>query len=269
MMIRLPAVAGQFYPADGGELRSLIAELSSLTDSVQPRQALAAVVPHSGYVYSGAVAAQTFKRLDIPPAVVVIGPNHHGVGADLALMREGCWRMPMGEVNINSALADNLLAGEVFSADYTAHLKEHSLEVQIPFLQYFAGELEIVPVCASYISYDQCRRAGEELARVIKAWPQPVLMVASTDMTHYESRNTAGRKDRLALDCIENLDPEALYATVIRERISMCGFIPVTIVLTAAVLLGASRAELVRYSDSGEVSGDLEQVVGYAGLVVS
>ncbi|VAW41673.1 Candidate gene for the hypothesized phosphomevalonate decarboxylase; COG1355, Predicted dioxygenase [hydrothermal vent metagenome] len=184
-------------------------------------------------------------------------------------MREGSWRMPMGEVNINSALADNLLSGGVFSADYTAHVPEHSLEVQIPFLQYFAAELEIVPICASYITYEECRLAGEELARVIKAWPQPVLMVASTDMTHYESRNIAGRKDRLALECIENLDPEALYATVIREKISMCGFIPVTIVLTAAVLLGASRAELVRYSDSGEVSGDIGQVVGYAGLVVS
>jgi AmmeMemoRadiSam system protein B len=247
----------------------MIADLSSPAADVKTCRALAAVVPHAGYIYSGAVAAQTFKRLDIPSTVVVIGPNHHGIGADLALMREGRWRMPMGEVNINSALADNLLAGEAFSADYTAHLQEHSLEVQIPFLQYFAGELDIVPVCASYISYAQCRRAGEELARAIKAWPQPVLMVASTDMTHYESRNTASRKDSMALDCIQRLDPEALYATVIREQISMCGFIPVTIVLTAAVLLGASQAELVRYSDSGEVSGDIEQVVGYAGLVVS
>ncbi len=268
-MIRLPAVAGQFYPADGEELRRLIADLSSPAAEVKTCQALAAIVPHAGYIYSGAVAAQTFKRLDIPPTVVVIGPNHHGTGADLALMREGCWRMPMGEVNINRALADNLLTGEMFSDDYTAHLREHSLEVQIPFLQYFTSELEIVPICAAYISYAQCYRAGEELARAIKAWPQPVLMVASTDMTHYESRDTASRKDRLALDCIENLDPEALYATVIRERISMCGFIPVTIVLTAAVLLGASQAELVRYTDSGEVSGDIGQVVGYAGLVVS
>ncbi|MFW8600874.1 AmmeMemoRadiSam system protein B [Desulfobacterota bacterium M19] len=268
-MIRLPAVAGQFYPADGEELRSLIAGMSSPVAAVKPYRALAAVVPHAGYVYSGAVAAQTFQRIEIPPVVVVTGPNHHGIGADLALMREGCWRMPMGEVNINSALADNLLGGEVFSADYTAHLKEHSLEVQIPFLQYFSGELEIVPICASYITYAQCRRAGEELARAIEAWPQPVLMVASTDMTHYESRKIASRKDSLALDCIKNLDPEALYDTVIREKISMCGFIPVTIVLTAAVLLGASRAELVRYTDSGEVSGDIAQVVGYAGLIVS
>lgn len=268
-MIRLPAVAGQFYPADGEKLRSLIADLSYQVAEVKTCRALAAVVPHAGYVYSGAVAAQTFKRLDIPPVVVVIGPNHHGTGADLSLMREGCWRMPMGEVNINCALADNLLAGEMFRDDYTAHLREHSIEVQIPFLQYFTSELEIVPICAAYISYAQCYRAGEELARAIRAWSQPVLMVASTDMTHYESRNTASRKDSLALDCIERLDPEALYATVIREQISMCGFIPVTIVLTAAVLLGASQAELVRYSDSGEVSGDIEQVVGYAGLVVS
>jgi len=267
-MERTPAVAGQFYPGHEEQLRHTIQEL--LPSRIpSPQKVIAAISPHAGYIYSGGVAAQTFSRIDLPTDIIILGPNHHGYGPELAIMTEGTWQMPMGPVKINERLAQEVMnKSDVFTPDYSAHQHEHSLEVQIPFLQYFKQDLEIVPICASYISFTKCRQAGEALAAAIKGWPHPVTMVASSDMTHYESRETASRKDHLALKCIESLDPAALYETVIEQQISMCGFIPTTIVMIAANLLGAGQAELVRYTDSGEASGDTSQVVGYAGLLI-
>jgi len=268
-MDRTPAVAGQFYPGNKETLLHTIKDLIP-SRTTSPQKVIAAISPHAGYVYSGGVAAQTFSKIDLPTDIIILGPNHHGYGSELAIMMEGTWHMPMGPVKINSSLAREIMGkSAVFTADPLAHQPEHSLEVQVPFLQYFKQDLEIVPICASYISFAKCRQAGEALAAAINDWPHPVTMVASTDMTHYESRENAFRKDHLALKCIEKLDPAALYETVMNEKISMCGFIPTTIVMIAANLLGASQAELVRYTDSGEASGDTSQVVGYAGLLIS
>jgi AmmeMemoRadiSam system protein B len=269
-MLRQPAVANQFYP---GVPRQLAASIKVMTPAVaedEKATALAVVSPHAGYIYSGPVAAETFARVKVPESVVIIGPNHHGLGAPLAIMSDGAWAMPFGEVPINHALSE-LLKSHIPLAqeEYTAHRHEHSLEVQVPFLQTHQAALTISPLVVSLLDFSSCQTIGQGLAKAIKAYGHQVLMVASTDMTHYRSRAFASRQDHLALARITALDPEGLYRTVVEQEISMCGFIPTTITLIAALELGATRAELVRYSDSGEASGDTDRVVGYAGLIIS
>lgn len=265
---RQPAVAHQFYPGDPATLQRTLEQLVPTADQAEP--ALAVVLPHAGYVYSGAVAGATVARARVPNEVVVLGPNHHGLGAAAAVMERGSWRMPWGEVAINTPLASSILNHcPDLEADELAHLREHSLEVLIPFLHHRQPALEIVPICLARNDYDFCRRTGQGLATALKTRSSPVMLAASTDMTHYESRHQAGAKDRLAIEQILALDPEGLYHTVGSQRISMCGVIPTVITLIAALELGATQARLVRYSDSGEVSGDTEQVVGYAGFVIN
>lgn len=269
-MLRSPAVSGQFYPADKFSLSQTVTEMMVEVPASDKINALAVISPHAGYVYSGKVAGQTFSQVSVPDNVIIIGPNHHGQGPPLSLMDEGAWEMPMGEVQINSELAALILSQtESIEADTLAHRHEHSLEVQVPFLQASAENLCIVPIVASQISYDACRAAGIAIATAVRKYSKPTLLVASTDMTHYESREAASAKDRLALDKIMALDPLGLYETVIGNRITMCGIIPTTIILQASLELGASKAKLIRYTDSGETSGDTNQVVGYAGLIVS
>lgn len=269
-MIRQPAVANQFYP---GEPRQLAAAIKALTPSVAEEQkgsALAVVSPHAGYVYSGRTAAATFAHVRVPANIVILGPNHHGLGAPLAIMSEGSWQMPSGAVPINHRLSE-LIKRHLpqVREDSTAHSHEHSLEVQVPFLQAARADITLSPLVVSQLSYPLCRDIGLGLARAIKEFDSPVLIVASTDMTHYQPRSVAERQDHLALARITALDPEGLYQTVLAQGITMCGFIPTTITLVAALELGASKAELIRYSDSGEASGDTSRVVGYAGLIIS
>jgi MEMO1 family protein len=240
---------------------------------IDPRRkarALAVIAPHAGYIYSGGIAAETFARVEIPADVILLGPNHRGLGSEVAIMRKGFWRMPFGDVPVNEQLALGIIeqAPEMIVADEYAHRHEHSLEVQIPFLQYLQNDLRLTPLVLSRLSYQQCLKLGNAIADAVNAYGGPVLVVASTDMTHYEPRTAATKKDRLAIGEIEGLDAEGLYRTVTRNMISMCGAIPTVVTMIAAVGLGAERAELIRYSDSGETSGDLDQVVGYAGLVI-
>jgi len=268
-MTRAPAVADRFYPGDPAHLRSAMEMLVPTVAEEEKKEALAVVMPHAGYVYSGATAGATISRVRVPETVLIMGPNHHGRGAALAMGTED-WRMPLGAVPVDRPLATAILqhSAQVVE-DSEAHLLEHSLEVQVPFLQQVQPRLRIVPLVVSHIPYDLCRTVARDLAAAIRAQRQAVLIVASTDMSHYESRQQAAKKDRLAIERILALDPQGLYATVLGSRISMCGVIPTTIALLAALELGATRAELVRYTDSGEASGDTSQVVGYAGLIIS
>jgi len=267
-MRREPAVAGQFYP---GERNALTQALERLIPSVPDKEKVLAVIsPHAGYIYSGAVAGETFARVDIPQDVVVMGPNHHGYGAPVAIMDQGLWSTPLGEIPINRELAMALgNASALITPDTLAHRFEHSLEVQIPFIQHLRPDMTITPLVISHIPLAACQEIGEALAAAIKQYGRPALIVASSDMTHYETRDSATRKDTMAMEHIEALDPVGLYHTVVEKRISMCGIIPATIALIAAMRLGATRARLIRYTDSGEVSGDTSQVVGYAGFVIS
>lgn len=272
-MRRMPAVADQFYPGDPESLRRLLKRLIP-SDGEEAAPARALVMPHAGYVYSGAVAGETVSRAAIPEAVVILGPNHHGLGTPAAIMAKGSWRMPLGEVAINSDLAALILRHcPAITDDATAHRLEHSLEVQVPFLQMRQPRLQIAPIVISHLSLPRCLEIGQCLAVAIQEYEQqhqrPVLLVASTDMTHYQSRGQATAQDRLAIAQVLALDPAGLYRTVQEQRISMCGVLPTVITLAAAIALGAGRAELVRYTDSGETSGDTNQVVGYAGFVIS
>jgi len=221
-------------------------------------------------MYSGRVAAETLSAIEIPRTVLLLGLNHHGRGAPVALSLAD-WEMPMGRVPVNKETAELLLGSDSpIVHDETAHRYEHSVEVQIPFLQALRQDLEIIPIIFSHVSYAICDEVGAVLAAVLKRRPlQEVLVVASSDMSHYESRESATRKDLQAIRKIEQLDPRGLYDTVHAKRISMCGVIPVTVALLAAIALGATKSELIRYTDSGEVSGDTDQVVGYAGIVIS
>jgi len=269
-MHRFPAVANQFYPGEAKALQAALARLVPPRAAAEKQKALAVISPHAGYVYSGGVAGETLAAVQIPPDVLIMGPNHQGYGAQVALMHQGSWDMPMGEVPINTTLAGLLLANSaIIKADTLAHQFEHSLEVQVPFLQYLQADLTITPIVVSHLPLSTLLNLGRDIARAIIAYNHPVLLVASSDMTHYESREEASRKDAMAMERIIQLDPEGLYNTVTRNRITMCGVMPATVALAAALELGASKAELIRYTDSGATSGDTNQVVGYAGMVIS
>lgn len=266
-MIRQPAVAGQFYP---GTPKDLDRTVRSLTRDVPEKvRARGIVVPHAGYVYSGAVAGEVFSSVEIPVRNIVFCPNHTGAGADAAIMSRGSWRMPWGDVPIDEPLASRLLASSLLlTEDVKAHGREHSLEVQLPFLRRFRESFRFVPIALGRLSVADCRSLGEDVANALRDDPDPPLLIASSDMTHYESDAAAKKKDQRAIAKILALDPEGLYDTVRSERITMCGVIPTTVVLFAALSLGATEARLIRYATSGDVSGDRNQVVGYAGLAI-
>ena len=266
--MRSAVVSDRFYPGSPSALNTLLSQLMPVIPEADKQEALAIICPHAGYIYSGSVAGETVARVRVPETVVILGPNHHGRGAPLALGTD-TWRMVLGEVGVDQDLARRILErSSVISEDETAHNSEHSLEVQVPFLQRCNSKVSIVPIVVSHVPYQVCVEAASDLAAAIREHPRPVLIVASTDMTHYESRKDASRKDHLALERIKALDPKGLYETVLGNRISMCGVMPTTIALLAARELGAQRARLVRYTDSGEASGDTNQVVGYAGLII-
>lgn len=265
---RSPAVAGQFYPGDEKSLRIAIQKLAG-NAPVQKQKVMAAVSPHAGYVYSGAVAAETLCGIEIPETVILLGPNHTGKGSPIALST-ATWDMPMGSVPVDQDLAAAILAESGFvEEDELAHQYEHSLEVQLPFLQMGQENLSIVPIAISHVSYQVLEEIGYAIAQVIRKSPKEVLIVASSDMTHYESREAAEQKDHFALEKLADMEPAILYRSIIENQISMCGIMPVTATLVATLQSGATKTELVRYTDSGEVSGDTSQVVGYAGVLIS
>jgi AmmeMemoRadiSam system protein B len=267
-VVRIPAVAGQFYPDDPAVLAAQLK--AYLKPAGEPQPALLAISPHAGYIYSGAVAGRVLSRVKVPARVVVVGPNHRGLGAQAALMSQGAWQTPLGQVELDQQLGEELLRQtSLVQEDPQAHRLEHSLEVQVPFLQMLRPGFKLSPLCLGQLSFSQCREIGLALALAIRAVGEPVLMVASTDMTHYESADAAKQKDTRAIERVLALDPQGLYETVRGLGISMCGVLPTTVCLVAALELGAAQAELVAYSHSGMVTGDDREVVGYAGLLVS
>jgi len=267
-MIRQPAVAGQFYTGDG---RKLAEELESLIPVSSTRKKVTGIVaPHAGYIYSGAVAGSVYGRIEIPATVIILGPNHHGFGAGAALYPAGEWLTPLGTVPLNPRLAALVVKHSlIVEEDSTAHHYEHSLEVQVPFLQFVRPDVTIVPLCLGFNDYARCRSLGQGIAAAIREYGEETLIVASSDMTHYESAAAARAKDDLAIREILALNPEGLLNVCRAERITMCGVVPATVMLVAALELGATRAALVRYATSGDVTGDNRQVVGYAALTVA
>lgn len=266
-MQRHAAVAGTFYPARKSELLRTIETLTGPAPASKVK-AIAVVSPHAGYVYSGPVAGAVFASVEVPEAVIVLGAPHADFRPRFSIIDEGVWESPLGDVPINARLAGLVLghAPQSESADHP-HEDEHSIEVQVPFLQYFQKKLSLVPVHVNVRStLSDLEGLGAGLAAAVREYGEPVLIVASTDMSHYIDQESARRQDFLAIDRILALDAKGLFDTVRKHRISMCGYQPTTAAVVAAKALGASRAELVKYQTSGDVTGDRSQVVGYAGL---
>ena len=266
-MIRQPAVAGQFYTDEPKRLRGELQRMVT-ADAVR-RRVIGVVAPHAGYVYSGRVAGAVYGAIEIPRTVVILGPNHHGFGAAAAIYPEGEWLTPLGSVSMDTRLSSLVRKHVPFvEADTSAHRFEHSLEVQVPFLQYCRADVNIVPICLGFSDYDRCRLLGEGMAGAIREFDEDVLIVASSDMTHYESAAAARDKDEQAIAEVLALNPEGLVRVCRRKNITMCGVIPATVMLVAAKALGATKAELVSYATSGDVTGDNRQVVAYAAMAV-
>ncbi|HSZ60473.1 MAG TPA: AmmeMemoRadiSam system protein B [Terriglobales bacterium] len=270
--LRSAAVAGRFYPSRPDELQREVRKyISPQTGSVA--SAIGCVAPHAGYVYSGGVAGAVYSLVEIPEHCIILCPNHTGKGQALAVMATTTWQTPLGEVAADTGVATELLRRfPSLHEDSAAHRTEHAIEVQLPFLQVRQSRLRIVPIAIGTRDFDVLRGLGEALAEVIGDWEEhgqgKVLMVASSDMNHYESDAITRVKDQKAIEKVLALDARGLWDVVMNEGISMCGFGPTVAMLTAAKLLGATSATLVKYATSGEVSGDFDAVVGYAGIIV-
>jgi len=267
MTVRKAAVAGQFYP---GTAQAVKAALSELVDELEDKErVLAAVSPHAGWQYSGRGAGMLFSRIKIPKDVIVLCPNHRGLGSNVGIMTEGAWELPTGEVKINESLAGRILDRcDLVSDDPSSHYAEHSLEVQLPFIQHFRPDFLLTPISISRLDYQACEELGMALANAVVDEGADALVVASSDMTHFESAEAAEKKDRMAIDRILELDPEGLYDTVTKNRISMCGMIPAAVMLVYAKKRGATEARLVDYRNSGDATGDYREVVAYASIIV-
>jgi MEMO1 family protein len=265
--IRHPAVAGQFYPRDR---ERLVAEIKSYAaPEPVPTSAIGCIVPHAGYMYSGHVAGAVFAHLRLPTRFVILCPNHTGMGAPLSIISDGQWETPLGLVSIDSKLASRLKSNFSWLAEDTdAHRSEHAIEVQLPFLQDRLEQFSFVPIAVGTGRFEVLEMLGNALAEVVAGEKEQVLIVASSDMNHYESDSITRQKDALAIQPILELDPRGLYDVVKQENISMCGYGPTVAMLTAARRLGAVSAELIRYATSGDVSGDRAMVVGYAGIAI-
>ena len=266
-MIRQPVVAGQFYPDSPSQLKEMIRGM--VDDKAEKEEVIGLISPHAGYIYSGPVAGATISRIKFKDTFIIIGPNHTGMGRPLSIMTEGVWKTPLGEVEIDSELAKQILATSSYlEEDSGAHQYEHSIEVQIPFLQYFKKDFRLVPIMLAYSTTATYKEIGKELAKAIKDLNRQVVIIASSDMTHYEPQESAQWKDTQAIEAILDLDEDELLKRVDKLRISMCGYAPAVSLISAAKELGAKRAELVRYQTSGDITGDYISVVGYAGVIL-
>ena len=268
--VRTPAVAGRFYPAQREELLRDVRRYSSSPHPVSRSAAIGCVAPHAGYIYSGSVAGTVYSHVEIPGHCIVLCPNHTGKGHALATMADTIWQTPLGDVPPDEDLAIRLLRRfPALQEDRAAHRGEHAIEVQLPFLQARQPRLQILPIVIGTRDLDVLRGLGEAIAQEIAAREVKVLIVASSDMNHYESDAITRVKDHKAIERVLALDEGGLWDVVMNEDISMCGFGPTIVMLNAAKRLGATSATLVKYATSGEVSGDYEAVVGYAGMIVA
>lgn len=268
-MVRQPAVAGRFYPGEADTLDQSISEFLQPANQ-QRSKALGLLVPHAGYMYSGHVAGAVYARIDLPQRNIVLCPNHTGFGTPLSIMTSGAWRTPLGDMQIDEELCAALMEeDDDLENDTSAHRLEHAIEVQIPFMQHIGGtSVRFVPITIGTSHFGHLEDLGRALAKVVREVVPGTLIIASSDMNHYESDAVTRVKDRKAIDQVLAMNPRGLYDVVQRENISMCGYGPTVSMLTAAKLLGASKAELIKYATSGDVSLDFDHVVGYAGIVV-
>jgi hypothetical protein len=269
-MLRLPAVAGRFYPSNPAELSALVRKYSSSGTRHPAISVRACLVPHAGYVYSGQVAGAVLGGIVLPKKIIILGVRHSPRGEPIAILSSGAWRTPLGDAPIDELLAVALRkACPLLREDGVAHSAEHSLEVQVPFLQVLAPGFTFVPVALGTIHFESLVSVGEALAQVLDDSNEGVLLLTTSDLNHYEDDATTRIKDHKAIEKLLALDPRRLYDTCRNEEISMCGLGPAVAMLTALNVLGVKKSELVKYATSGDVSGDRDAVVGYAGMIFS
>jgi MEMO1 family protein len=269
MTTRPPAVAGSFYEGTAPRLLAQVdACIAVNPPASEKRPFIGAIVPHAGLMYSGHVAAAFYTQAVLPRRFVILCPNHTGMGHFAAINREGSWRTPLGEASIDSPLADALMQRTaLLKEDDRAHAREHSLEVQLPFLQQLDPDFTFVPICLGARRYEYCEKIGNAIADVVRG--EEIGILASSDLNHYEDQQTTLRKDQLAIDEVLRLDPRELWRVVEEFDVSMCGFIPTATMLIAAKQLGATQARLLKHATSADINGDYGHVVGYASIAVS
>jgi len=266
-MIREPIAAGQFYPGSADGLRGMLE--SMVDDKAKKVDVIGLISPHAGYIYSGMVAGAVISKVKLNDTVVILGPNHTGRGKSFSIMTKGSWITPLGEAEVDAELGKRILESSSYlEEDHVAHQFEHSLEVQVPFLQYFRPDVRIVPIVMSHARGNVYKKIGKELAGAIKESRKKVTILASSDMTHYEPQESARKKDSMAIEAILDLDEDELLKRIAEYDISMCGYAPVVSLISAAKEMGAKKAELVKYQTSGDTSGDYSSVVGYAGIIL-
>lgn len=269
-MVRNPVVAGQFYAGTKDALKSQVEAL--IDRKTKKESAIGVVSPHAGYMYSGSVAGSVLSAIDAKKTYIILGPNHTGLGLTFGLDENDSWKTPLGEIKLDRQLAGAIIDNCKFIKDDSlSHANEHSIEVQLPILQVLQKDFKIVPIVVSYSDLDAYREVGGALAKSVKdlKLEKDVTIIASSDMTHYESQNSAKHKDAIAIEAMLNLDEEKLVEKIAEFDISMCGYAPAAIMITAAKALGAKHARLVKYQTSGDASGDYESVVGYAGIIIN
>lgn len=267
--LRTPAVAGQFYAGSARALREQIRPYIDL--QAEKKDAIACLLPHAGYMYSGRIAGKTISRLNIKKRVLLLGPNHAGMGSACSIMTQGIWQTPLGNISIDTHTAEALLQGCRFlENDPRAHIHEHSLEVELPLLQYVRNDFSIIPIVFAQASKEVLKEIGKDIAGTLTRLRKAtgVLVVASSDMTHYEEQRSAEAKDGQALEAILDLNEDLLWERVEHFGISMCGVAATIVMISAAKELGARKATLVGYETSAKTSGDESSVVGYAGVLV-
>ncbi len=266
-MIRHPVAAGRYYPGSASEIREMIEMF--VDETAEKEEVIGLLMPHAGYPYSGSVAGATISRVRFKDTFIIMGPSHTGMGKPFSIMTEGVWGTPLGEVEIDSELARQIVAASKYlQEDTQAHQQEHAVEVQIPFLQYFKPDIKIVPIILAYAPAEIYKEIGKDISGAIKKLNREAVIIASGDMTHYEPQKYAKEKDTQAIEAMLNLDEDELTRRYEELDISMCAHGPAVSLISAAKELGATRAELVKYQTSGDVTGDYSSVVGYAGIII-
>lgn len=270
--IRQPAVAGRFYPLSPEALRKQIELFSEKKKSVKAqKEVIGCLLPHAGYVYSGAVAYAVVSQIEVKDNLIILGPNHTGMGEPFSVMGEGSWQMPFGRITINSVLAKKLLdASRLLKSDSIAHQFEHSIEVELPFLQYVKQDFSFVPIVIASQDFKSYQQLGLEIASALKEMrlEKDTLIIASSDMTHYEEAAAAKKKDSQAIEAMLALDEFKLWSRIHELDITMCGYAPAMVMLSCSKALGAKKGELITYQNSGDATGDYSSVVGYAGIII-
>ncbi len=275
MSVRRPYVAGSFYSREPqrlrreieGSFRHKLGPGKLPVKGEKPRTITAIVCPHAGYIYSGHVAAYSYLALSeekAPDTAVILCPNHTGLGSAVSLMGEGAWETPLGRVTIDEELSRAIFkTSGIIDYDESAHKYEHSIEVQLPFIQYIYGSaVSLVPICMGFQDLETSKNVGEAVAEATRG--KNVVVIASTDMTHQEPQESAYRKDHLVLAELERLDEEGVQNAVSKNHMTMCGYGPVSAAIVASKILGANAAEILSYHTSGDITGDRGAVVGYA-----